>query len=226
MAIICRKYNLLFIMTPRTACTAVGSMLLKNLGGEFIPAEDIVDNNNFFIVQRKHCTMADLVNNGIIEQPQADKLFKFTTIRNPFDNLVSRYEKLHSKYQPLVDDLDSWVYQVPGFVDNLHYCQNHSFNRWIQKTYLKTALKRLLGRKPSMYRNFTADMDAILHFENLQQELNQLSAKTQHNFQLDIPRINVTTERSADYRRYYNPTSRKLIQFALKDDLNDYGYSF
>jgi hypothetical protein len=226
MAIICREHNLLFIMTPRTACTAVGTILLSDLNGEFIPPENIVDKQNFFIVQRKHCTLADLMNNGILSQKQSDKLLKFTTVRNPFDNLVSRYEKLHSKYQPLIDDLDSWVYQVPGFVDNMHYCQNHSFNRWIQKTYLKTALKRLLGGKPSMYQKFTEGMDAVLHFENLQNELDQLSASASPRFKLSIPRINPTTQRSADYRKYYSTASRTLIQFALKDDLKQYGYKF
>src|SRR5215468_1500064 len=47
MAIICRQYGLLFIMTPRTACTAVGDLLCTHYGGEFIPAEDILDSLYF-----------------------------------------------------------------------------------------------------------------------------------------------------------------------------------
>jgi hypothetical protein len=226
MAIICHEYNMLFIMTPRTACTALGSALISELNGKFIPSQDILDAKGFFKVQRKHCTLRDLLDNRIISKAQADELFKFTTVRNPFDTLVSRYEKLHSKYQPLLDDLDSWIHQVPGFVDNMQYCLTHSFDTWIRKTYLKTAIKRLLGRKPSMYRQFTTGMNAILHFEHLQKELDELSAKATHHFKILIPRINTTKERSADYRKYYSTTSRQLIQFAFKDDLKHYDYRF
>ena len=226
MAIICRKQKLLFIMTPRTACTALADVLVRELGGEYLPTEPILDEKGFFKVQSKHCTLSDLHQSGIITKEETDSYTKFTTVRNPFDSIVSRYEKLRSKYQPFIDDPESWVHKVPGFVDNMHYCESHSFNNWVQKTYRRTAIKRLLGGKPSMYRRFTDGMDAVIPFENIQPALDDFTANQNPPFKLEIPRINTTSERSADYRKYYNSTSRMIVQFALKDDFKNYGYSF
>lgn len=226
MAIICKKQKLLFIMNPRTACTAIGSVLLEKLGGEMLPKESIYNENGFFVLQNKHCTLEDLLKSNVISKEETDSLQKFTTVRNPFDSLVSRYEKLRSKYQPLLKDPDSWVHKTPGYVDNMKYCKTHSFNRWVLKTYMRTAIKRLLGLKPSMHRQFTDGMDVILHFESLQEDLDAFTTKATPPFKIEIPRINTTNERSANYRKYYNPLSRMIVQFALKDDLKQYGYSF
>ena len=53
MAIICRKYKLLFIMTPRTACTAIGELLCDHYDGEFLPGEDILDSPWIYIRSEK-----------------------------------------------------------------------------------------------------------------------------------------------------------------------------
>ncbi len=57
MAIICRKYNLLFIMNPRTACNAVGKALINELSGEYIPATEIKDENGVMIIGCYYCTL-------------------------------------------------------------------------------------------------------------------------------------------------------------------------
>ena len=145
MAILCRKYNLLFIMTPRTACTAVGELLLKQYGGKYLPEEDILDQNGTYLVQKKHCTLSELLKYNIISKDYADSLTKFTTVRNPFDNIVSLFIKKKFKYKPLLDDPDSWVYKLKDYVSDMKYAQNHSFDAWIFKNYKKSFLKKILG---------------------------------------------------------------------------------
>jgi len=213
-------------MNPRTACTALGTVLIDKLDGEMLPPDDILDQHGFFIVQSKHSTLGDLLKAKVITNEESNSLLKFTTVRNPFDSLVSRYEKLRSKYQPLLEDPKSWIHNIPGYVDNMKYCKTHSFNTWVVKTYLRTAIKRLLGGKPSMHQRFADGMDAILHFETMQTDLDAFTAKATPPFKIEIPRINTTKERSANYRKYYNTLSRIIVQFALKDDLKTYGYSF
>jgi hypothetical protein len=104
MAIICRKYGLLFIMTPRTACTAIGELLCKHYGGEFLPPQDILNGNGGIAVQKKHSTLAELIRNDILTPEEADSLLKVAAVRNPFDTLVSLYFKQRYKYQPLLAD--------------------------------------------------------------------------------------------------------------------------
>ena len=91
MAIICRQHGLLFIMTPRTACTAVGDLLCTHYGGEFIPSEDILDSHGFIAVQKKHSTLPELIKHKVLAPKEAKSLLKIAAVRNPFDSLVSLY---------------------------------------------------------------------------------------------------------------------------------------
>src|SRR5438477_4408881 len=100
MAIICRKYNLLFIMTPRTACTAIGELLCERFGGEFLPSEDILDSNRQITVQKKHSTLEELIKHKLLSAAQAKSLLKVAAVRNPLYSLVSLYFKQRLKYQP------------------------------------------------------------------------------------------------------------------------------
>ena len=80
MSTICRPYNLLYIMTPQTACTAVGKLLLNEYDGEYIPEEDILDATCIFKVQQKHCTLSQLIDNKILSDKDNLALTKFTAV--------------------------------------------------------------------------------------------------------------------------------------------------
>ena len=226
MAIISRTHNFLFIMTPRTASTAVGELLCQELEGERIPKEDIFNEQGFFKVQSKHSTLSDLLGNDLLAAEEAKSLLKFTTVRNPFDSLVSLYQKRRSKYQPLIDDPNSWIYKVPNYVEDMEYCQTHSFNAWIMKHYLRSSVKRLIGGAPSMYSRFTNGMDMVLRFENIQADFQEFLQAANISHSLSVPHINSTKERKNGYRQYYNLLSRRIVEFALHDDLKRYGYNF
>src|SRR6476659_9512318 len=114
MAIICRQYSLLFIMTPRTACTAIGDLLCTHYGGEFLPSEDVLDLQGFISVQKKHSTLQELFKHKILAPQEAKSLLKIAAVRNPFDSLVSLYYKQRLKYQPLLSDPSSWVNRSVG----------------------------------------------------------------------------------------------------------------
>jgi len=226
MSIICRSFNLLFIMTPRTACTALGELLLNQYGGEYIPEEDILDSNGIFKVQQKHSTLSQLIENNLISDQEASEFLKFTTVRNPFDSIVSLYTKKKSKYKPLLDDPDSWVFKLPDYAEDMKYAQNHSFDAWIFKNYKRSFVKRLLGIKPSMFGMFTEGMDEIIRFENLQDDFRNLLEKAKISKKLEIPSVNRTTERKKDYKQYYSIISKRFIEFIYKQDLKNYGYKF
>ncbi len=228
MAIICRSYNLLFIMTPRTACTAVGSVLCRELGGEYLPENDILDDKGYFRVQSKHNTLTELLENDVMTATEASSLLKFTCVRNPFDSLFSLYTKKRHKYQPLLADPDSWVHKTPKYVEDMAFCKHHSFNAWIYKHYSRKAVKGVLGMgKSSMFERFVKGVDEVMHFENLQGDFQRVLKRAGVPFELSVPVVNKTLERDREgYRKQYSSVSRKIVEYAFNDDLNRFGYRF
>jgi hypothetical protein len=214
-------------MTPRTACTAIGKVLRDHLGGEYLPAEDIIDSKGFFRVQKKHCRLKDLLDNKLLSLEEASSLLKFTTIRNPFDSLVSLYVKKKDKYYPLLSDPESWVYRVPNYVEDMKFCKHHSFNAWIYKSYGRHLIKFVLGRgRTNFYGKFTQGVNEIMRFENLQKDFERILDRAGVKKRLTIPKINITANRQGDYHRYYSNLSRMMVEFILQNYLRQYGYRF
>jgi hypothetical protein len=227
MAIICRQYGLLFIMTPRTACTAVGELLCARYGGEFLPAEDVFDDNGRIAVQKKHSTLAELIAHNILTGGEAASLLKVATVRNPFDTLVSLYFKQRYKYQPLLDDPNSWVNRSPTYAKNMKYAQKHSFSAWLIRKCVIQVVKRLRGDPPSMFHDYTDGVDLTMRYENIQDDLRQVFARARMPEDGSIPTINRTDERTdRDYCPYYSGPSRLAVKIAYSDDLQRYGYRF
>jgi hypothetical protein len=162
MAVICRKHNLLFIMTPRTACTAIGELLCHDYGGEFLPTEDFLDGKGRISVQKKHSTLAELLEHKFLAPEEAKSLFKVASVRNPFDTLVSLYFKQRFKYQPLLDDPDSWVNRSPTYARNMKYAREHSFSRWVFRKCSRQLIKRFLAFPPSMFFDYTTRTYVIM----------------------------------------------------------------
>ncbi len=227
MAVVCRELGLLFIMTPRTACTAVGDLLLTHYGGEYLPAQDILDKQGAIRVQQKHNTLSELVENGLLTTDESNSLLKFASVRNPFDSLVSLYIKQRWKYQPLLNDPASWVNRSPAYAKSMRYAANHSFKQWLFRKCRKQLLKRVLGGPPSMFINYTYGTNAVLKYENIEEELNSVLLKAGVSIKAQLPVINRTSERqSEDYRKWYSHSSIAAVRIAFADDLRRYGYTF
>jgi hypothetical protein len=227
MAIICRKYNLLFIMTPRTACTAIGELLCEHYGGEFVPAADILDSHGLISVQKKHSTLPELIQHEILTTGQAQSLLKVAAVRNPFDSLVSLYFKQRFKYKPLLAEPTSWVNRSSRYAEYMRYAQTHSFNEWIFKVSYRKLIKRLLGFRPSMFTEHTQDMDLILRYESIEKDLKEAFSRAGITWKVGIPKINRTDERSGrDYRCYYSRPAALAVKLAYSYDLKTYGYRF
>jgi hypothetical protein len=227
MAIICRKYNLLFIMTPRTACTAIGELLCSYYGGEFLPSEDIVDSNGRISIQKKHSTLAELINQKILTQEETRSLLKIAAVRNPFDSLVSLYIKQKLKYQPLLCDPTSWVNRAPRYANYMRYAQTHSFSRWILRVSYRKLIKRLFGFRSSMFSTYTQGVDSVLRYEKIETDLKEAFRKAGIPWKVDIPIVNRTDERTnRNYRSYYSRTAAFAVSVAYSEDLRRYGYEF
>jgi len=214
-------------MTPRTACTAIGDLLCEHYDGEFVPSEDILDSNGFISVQKKHSTLAELLEHKLLTSEEAKSLLKVAAVRNPFDSLVSLYFKQRLKYQPLVGDPTSWVNRSPGYAESMRYAQAHSFNAWVLKTCYKKIVKRLLGFRSSMFPEHTLGMDVVLRYESIEKDLKDAFSRAGIEWKADIPKVNPTEERAnRDYRSLYYWPAAVAVGFAYGHDLRTYGYKF
>jgi hypothetical protein len=227
MAIICRKYGLLFIMTPRTACTAIGELLCQHYEGEFLPGEDILDSRGMISVQKKHSTLSELLAHNLLTADQAKSLFKVAAVRNPFDSLVSLYFKQRLKYQPLLTDSSSWIYRCPGYVESMRYAQTHSFNAWVFRLSCKAIIKKLLGLRVSIFAEHTHGVDNIIRFESMEEDLRKAFSRAGVDWKAGVPKVNRTDERiDLDYRSLYSRPTALATTFAFSYDLKMYGYRF
>jgi hypothetical protein len=227
MAIVSQTHGLLFVMTPRTGCTAIGSLLADSLGGDYLPPENILDERGFFLVQRKHCTLAQLLAHGILTDAQRRSLFAFGAVRNPFDSLVSLYTKLSVVYQPGLKDPDSWVHKVKGYAQEMEFCRTHTFSEWIEQRYAPSLWNRLKGDgRKTLNARYVDGVDFVMRFERLQRDFDEVLRQAGVPQALTIPRINVTANRDKDYRRYYTPAARRFVEYALDRELVQFGYEY
>lgn len=226
MAIICRDYKLLFIMTPRTACTAIGDLLCQKFGGEYLPHADIVGANRRILVQQKHSTLPELRRHDLVSDAEAKGLLKVTAVRNPFDTLVSLYFKQRYKYQPLLADPASWVNRSPAYARNMRYAQEHSFGRWVLRKCAKQLLKRAQGCPPSMFCDYVDGVDMVLRYETIDEDLQQVFNLAGMG-KATIPSINRTDERpQRNYRSSYSRLTVTAVSMAYADDLKRWEYTF
>jgi hypothetical protein len=227
MAIVCREYNLLFIMTPRTGCTAVGKLLCDHYGGKFVPSEDILASNGMIAVQQKHSTLRELIQHGLLGPEESSALLKLTAVRNPFDSLVSLYFKQRFMYASLLGNPASWVNRSPRYAESMKYAQTHSFNQWVFKVCYRKLAKNLLGFRSAMFPEHTQGMNIVLRYERLERDLRDTFARAGIPWKADLPRVNETTERrNREYRSFYSRLSAIAVSRAFAEDLRIYGYTF
>jgi hypothetical protein len=219
MAILCPDYNLLFIMNPRTGCTASAELLINDYGGEYIPKEDILNDNDKVKIQSKHTTVNELIQTGLIEKSDMDNLLKFTSVRNPFDSLVSLWTKKKYKYADKLNDSNSIVNRLQDWDEDMLYIQEHTFSEWIIEFFSNRNF-------PTINAKHVSGVNRWLKFENLQDDFNDLIKSANIQKDSHIPMLNKTKDRTRNYRSYYTPVARKVVEEKFKIELMIFNYEF
>lgn len=241
MAIISRHHRYLFLMAPRTGCTAIGEhVLIPELDGEYLPADDILGDDGSVVVEKKHSTLRDLQGAGLLTPAEAESFLVFTTVRNPFDSLVSQYVKMRTMYAPLLDDPQSFVQRDAAYRTSMQQAARMTFPEWVRARYVGRHLRQI-GRKPTwrapmawvrhgwagprhMNAAFVRDAQHYLRFEHLQADFDAVLARLglpPH----EIPPWNVTRAKG-DYHDYYDDATRELVAHVFAPDLRRFGYTF
>jgi len=223
MAVLCRELGLLFVLNPATGSTAVGELLCARFGGVWLPAEDGP------ALRRKHSTLRELLDAGLLGGDERARLCVATTVRNPYDRLVSIHAKRRGVTPLQLADPAYWMNR-DGEVEKLaevRWIQSHDFAAWIRRRFLRNWLPRLVrGRSPSAYDRFVDGADVVLRHERLQDDFDALIRRLGGE-PAPIPRRNVSRARGdRDYRGAYDRVSRALVRIGQRADLERFDYSF
>lgn len=233
MAILSRSKSLLFVMAPRTGCTAIGALMQQEWGAERLPPDSILHPNGSIALGWKHNTVPELVDAGLIARADLDEWTVFTTVRNPFDSLVSLYIKQRETYQPLLEEPGSWVNRKPRYRRQVERASRMSFPEWVRandrpRHPVKRA-RNLLGGGATpahMYGRYLEGADVVLRFEHLQEDFSTMLDRLGIP-DLEIPTVNRTAEREGrSYRDFYDESTRRYVARRYASDLERFGYSF
>ncbi|SMY09229.1 sulfotransferase family 2 domain-containing protein [Flavimaricola marinus] len=224
MAIISHPNRFIYFLNPRTASTATGQALTEALPCVYVPEADIMDDKGKIVVQRKHTTPRQLREYGLVEPEVLETFFKFVTVRNPYDSIVSAWAKKVKDYAHLLDKPDSWVNKIPGYADGLRRASGMTFAEWVVEEYAEHLKK---GRKARMNGNFIDEVDHILRYETLAEDFAAITDRLGLPADFVLPQVNVTKGRdTADYRSYYDDAAREVISTVFRDEIERLGYSF
>jgi hypothetical protein len=231
MPILSTTWGYLFLMAPGTGCTAVGEgVLIPYLEGEYFPAEHVRDHTGKMVLDKKHATLAQLKRQGLLTAEETTRLFKFTTIRNPFDVLVTRYFRLRTMRGKKLSNHDSFVH--PRTIESVRLAMEQPFAVWVELNFRMQGRRRLRHplsryRAPRHYHEkHIRGADFLMRFERLQEDFNEVLRCIGVDKPIEIPRINVTNDREGDYREYYTPRARAIVERVFAPDLARFGYSF
>ena len=220
MALYSESHRLLFIMNPRTGCTATGRLMTEQMGGVFLPAEDTLDENGKVTLKQKHTTLPELKEAGLVDDAFLSSVHTFTTVRNPFDSLVSLWTKKKYKYVGRkLKDPNSIVNKLRSYAKDLDFIQDHTFSEWVVE---------FIGKRenPKLNARHLEGVSHFLRFEDLQGEFDAFLKSVGIEEKFEIPLGNVTKNRTKDYRSYYSDEARDVVQKKYANELTSLGYEF
>lgn len=224
MALISHARKFIYVLNPRTASTATAMALRKATDATFVPEESLMDEDGKILVQKKHSNIPQLLKHGIVSEEIATGYFKFVTVRNPFDSIVSLWAKKTKDYAALLEDRNSWVHKVPGYAESMERAAGKGFSEWAIEEFSGNLES---GKPGTINSNYIREVDHMLRFENLAEDFAAITGRLGLDEDFVIPEANRTESRGGrDYRSFYDAASRKLIETVFAEEIDRLGYAF
>ncbi len=222
------RYRFIFIHVPKTGGRSINKLLKKFCEPEIVFTTKKLDEN-VNVLGRKIALEAQTV----IPKDKWNNYLKAAFVRNPWDRTVSVYEHFKQSYLQPVDN--------PG-----HYNDNSAKANWtatilerlqipIETFTFEVFVKKVI--RDRVFDNYHWDtqlnvisdeeneviMDFIGRFENLHHDFETICKKVNIP-PLTLPHYNKTQRRN--YKTYYTPELRKVIENAYIADIETFKYKF
>jgi len=202
--IISHKNQYLFIEIPHTGSSAIKHELQENYDGTSI--------------LRKHSFYSDFLK---IATAQEKNYFVFAGVRNPLDEVVSKYYKMKTNHKGrYTDPAKHRRTLVRGGTKMSKEVLDHNidFETFFMKYYLVP------------YTNFASLLvghhDYMIRFENLQEDFSQVLQILGLEQKRPLPLRNPTQERSKNFWSYYTPRVLPRAKRVFGPFMKQWGYSF
>lgn len=219
MAVLSHERGYLFLQAPKAASTAIGTMLRDRYDGTRCPRSLIRAEDGSVLVRPKHATLAELIDGGALDAAEASRLFRFVSVRNPFDALVSMWTRAADRVREAEENPDHWLHREEGLLAARRRMAAMGFEEWIETRFGDRA-------KATLYTEYAEGMDFVVRFERLDDELAVALARVGIDHTEPLHKVNPTRGRSSDYRTYYTPRLRDLVASVYEEEMLRFGYDF
>ena len=208
--VISHKYKYLYIAVPRTGSNSISEELCRFYGGEPL----LKYHSNYFEFARQ-CS------------EEERNYFVFCSVRNPLDDAVSLYVKFMTDHDNAYSveqyRLDKGGYMSRRRINLYQYLMNEdsSFLIFLKKFY--------------DFRNFpytsntdinAAHCDAVIRFENMEQDFDVILKKLKIEKKRSLPKKNVTFNKKSFIDYYSDRQMKSLAVRIFGPAMREWGYSF
>jgi len=252
MAIVCHDLKLLFIMVPGTGCSVVGKVLTEQFGGKYLPENDIIKGGRI-VHQRKHNSLSQILQDGLIDKDLLRDYTIAATVRNPYDHFVTYYQRIigdwheyslgvqkrmadrrraslsEHEYNALKEAIERARVRAKR---RRRLLRVTGFDMWLMWTVLHSIAHAGKSHKQTTgnaLRNILFPMldgvDVVLRSERLEEGLNTLLRKLGSDTKVDLPRLN-TTPGKKPYTAYYSGLAVYVVEKLFRRQLDEFGYAF
>ena len=202
------KYNFLFIHRGKTGGNSISEALLPFSDDEKVlkPHSDGIDR---FDIENKEYSIKKHEGYCDIEKKIPDEifrnLFKFTTIRNPFDRLISAY---FSPHRVINKKIEQEIFNRDQFINELF-------------PKIRTLREQAFPDNQSQNKH---DNVYLIRFENLQEDFSQLVKKIGISENISLNHRNKSSR--LQYQNYYDKELIDMVADKHAEEIELGGYQF
>ncbi len=219
----------------------MANFLINNYKGEWVPEKHLFSKKGQIVLDKKHCSISDLIGHGYFNESDIKSLDIFATIRNPFDLVLSNYffeKQIYQKFYKGIkfrlafgkniyfilrkllklDRANHYSWIMPQ-IDRYQFSVNNSYKEYLKKYYSK--------KNKNAFITYTKGADAyFLKLENIDTELREFFQQRNINLKSELPYLSKSHLKKRHYSEYYTPETKELVASYFADELSLFRYSF